>query len=181
MSSYIERDMEATFSMVASQFRAVLVTGSRQVGKTTMLSKLMEGTCRKYVSLDDLNMRSLAKSDPATFVKTFDPPVFIDEIQYAPELFSYIKIQVDKRRQNSDYWLSGSQIFRLMRGVSESLAGRVGLLDLFSLSQNEIYNHKPCSPLSTKFDHLKERTANIPSATPLEIYNRILRVFQKGL
>lgn len=173
MSSYIERDMEATFSMVASQFRAVLVTGSRQVGKTTMLSKLMEGTCRKYVSLDDLNMRSLAKSDPATFVKTFDPPVFIDEIQYAPELFSYIKIQVDKRRQNSDYWLSGSQIFRLMRGVSESLAGRVGLLDLFSLSQNEIYNHKPCSPLSTKFDHLKERTANIPSATPLEIYNRI--------
>ncbi|MDR0470311.1 MAG: ATP-binding protein [Nitrososphaerota archaeon] len=171
--AYIKRDMENTFSAVTKQFKVVLVTGSRQVGKTTMMKKLMEDTDRKYVSLDELTMRSLAKTDPATFIKTFEPPVFIDEIQYAPELFSYIKSQVDKRQQNGDYWLSGSQIFRLMRGVSESLAGRVILLDLFPLSQNEIYNHKPCRPLSTDFDELKERTTNIPAARPIDIYTRI--------
>jgi predicted AAA+ superfamily ATPase len=165
--------MEETFSAVANQFKVVLVTGSRQVGKTTMIKKLMEGTDRKYVSLDDLTMRNLAKTDPATFIKTFEPPVFIDEIQYAPELFSYIKIQVDKRQQNGDYWLSGSQIFRLMHGVSESLVGRVGLLDLFPLSQNEIYNHKPCKPLTTEFNDIKERTTNIPTTTPMDIYTRI--------
>ena len=170
---YIKRDMEETFLRTSAQFKVVLVTGPRQVGKTTMLKKLMEGTDRKYVSLDDTAMRDLAKHDPETFVKTFPAPVFIDEAQYAPELFSYIKIQVDNRQKPGDYWLSGSQIFRLMRGVSESLAGRVGLLDLFPLSQNEIHNHKVCRPLDTRFDSMMERTKDIPDATPTEIYTRI--------
>ena len=171
--NYIKRDIEKAFIGASQQFKAVLVTGPRQVGKTTMLKKLMEGTDRKYVSLDDISMRNLAKNDPETFIKAFSPPVFIDEIQYAPELFSYIKIQVDNRQQVGDYWLSGSQIFRLMRGVSESLAGRVGLLDLFPLSQNEIYNHKDCLPLETSFDKIMERIEGIPEATPTEIYSRI--------
>jgi len=119
--------MEEVLLRVSSQFKVVLVTGPRQVGKTTMMKTLMEGTSRKYVSLDDMTARQLAKNDPGMFIKTYSPPVFIDEVQYAPELFSYIKMQVDERQQNGDYWLSGSQIFRLMRGVSESLAGRVGL------------------------------------------------------
>ena len=171
--SYIKRDMEETFLKTSEQFKVVLVTGPRQVGKTTMLKKLMEGTDRKYVSLDDILIRDLAKNDPETFIKTYSPPVFIDEVQYAPELFTYIKIQVDNRQKAGDYWLSGSQIFRLMRGVSESLAGRVGLLDLFPLSQNEIYNHKFCSPFNTGFDNIQDRIKDIPDATPTEIYSRI--------
>jgi hypothetical protein len=173
--SYIKRDMETTFLRVSEQFKVVLVTGPRQVGKTTMMKNLMgaDGKERKYVTLDDMVARDLAKRDPKTFVETYSPPVFIDEVQYAPELFSYIKIQVDERQQNGDYWLSGSQIFRLMRGVSESLAGRVGLLDMFSLSQNEIYNHKECRPLDTDFDNLRERVKGIPKASPVDIFTRI--------
>ena len=127
--NYIKRDIEAAFLQVSKQFKVVLVTGPRQVGKTTMMKKLMEGSDRKYVTLDDIANRSLAKTDPRTFIMTHTPPVFIDEVQYAPELFSYIKMQVDERQLKGDYWLSGSQLFRLMRGVSESLAGRVGLLN----------------------------------------------------
>ena len=170
---YISRDMEKAFLRVSSQFKVVLMTGPRQVGKTTMMKKLMEGSDRKYVTLDNIVDRDLAKNDPGMFIKTYSPPVFIDEVQYAPELFSYIKMQVDERQLNGDYWLSGSQIFRLMRGVSESLAGRVGLLDLFPLSQNEIYNHKDCKPLDTNFDNLKERVDGIPSAAPADIFTRI--------
>ena len=171
--NYIKRDMEEVFLKVASRAKVVLVTGPRQVGKTTMLEKLMEGTDRKYVSLDDMAARNLAKNDPKAFIETYSPPVFIDEVQYAPELFSYIKIQVDTRKQKGDYWLSGSQIFKLMRNVSESLAGRVSLLDLFPLSQNEIYNHKKCSPLDTDFENLKERASEIPAASPVDIFTRI--------
>jgi len=171
--SYIRRDMEDAFLRVSNQFKVVLVTGPRQVGKTTMMKTLMAGTDRKYVTLDDLAIRGLAKNDPATFIRTYSPPVFIDEVQYAPGLFSYIKVQVDNRNRNGDYWLSGSQVFRLMRGVSESLAGRVGLLDLFSLSQNEVFNHKVCKPLDTDFDSLVERASGIPGASPTEIFARI--------
>ena len=170
---YIQRDMESVFLMTSMQFKVVLVTGPRQVGKTTMMKTLMKGTDRKYVTLDDLEMRNMAKEDPKTFVEVFPPPVFIDEVQYAPELFSYIKMQVDNRQQNGDYWLSGSQIFRLMRGVSESLAGRVGLLDLFPLSQNEIYNRNHCSPLKTDFASIQARLDGIPDTTPTDIFSRI--------
>ena len=170
---YIERDMEKVFLTASSQFKVVLVTGPRQVGKTTMLEKLMQGTNRKYVSLDDMEARTFATNDPKSFIEAYPPPIFIDEVQYAPNLFSYIKMRVDARKQNGDYWLSGSQIFKLMRGVSESLAGRVGLLDLFPLSQNEIYNRKECTPLSTDFEHLKSRTNGIPEATSVDIFTRI--------
>ena len=171
--TYINRDIEPVFLHTSDQFKVVLITGPRQVGKTTMLKKLMEGTDRKYVTLDDIATRSLAKSDPKLFIETYSPPVFIDEVQYAPELFSYIKIQVDKRQLQGDFWLSGSQIFRLMRGISESLAGRVGLLDLFPLSQNEIYNHKTCKPLDINLESLKDRANDIPNATAVDIYTRI--------
>ena len=170
---YLHRDIEETLMRVSKQFKVLLVTGPRQAGKTTMMKKLMEGSDREYVTLDDMAARSLAKKDPGTFIKTYRQPVFIDEVQYAPELFSYIKIQVDSQQRYGDYWLSGSQIFRLMRGVSESLAGRVGLLDLFPLSQNEIFNHKPCKPLETDFENLKERAAGIPETTPIDIFTRI--------
>ncbi|MCL2046618.1 MAG: ATP-binding protein [Oscillospiraceae bacterium] len=171
--SYIKRDIENAFMRMSEQFKVIMVTGPRQVGKTTMLKKIMEGTDRKFVTLDDFAMRQLANNDPESFIKTYTPPVFIDEVQYAPELFSYIKIEVDQRQKPNDYWLSGSQVFSLMRGVRESLAGRVGLLDLFSLSQNEIYNHKECKPLKTDFESIADRTQNIPNTSPIDIYERI--------
>ena len=112
---------------MTKEYPVVLLTGPRQVGKTTMLQKLMEGTDRKYVSLDDLNERSLAKSDPELFLQVHKPPVLIDEVQYAPELFSYIKIYADLHDEAGAFWLTGSQVFKLMRGVQESLAGRVAV------------------------------------------------------
>lgn len=93
---YIARNLEKVVLEVTKEYPVVLVTGPRQVGKTTMLQKLMEGTDRNYVSLDDLNERNLAKTDPEMFLQLHKPPILIDEVQYAPELFVYIKIHVDK-------------------------------------------------------------------------------------
>ena len=103
-----------------------------QVGKTTMLKRLAEaeGVNREYVTLDDITEREMAKNDPKLFLQLHKPPVFIDEVQYAPELFPYIKIYVDEHQQAGDFWLTGSQIFKLMDGVQESLAGRVCLLHM---------------------------------------------------
>ena len=131
---YVERHLAKIVERVSKQFPVVLVTGPRQVGKTTMLKKLAEaeGINRGYVTLDSIEDRILAKQDPAMFLKLNPPPVLIDEVQYAPELFTYIKIHVDKTGNKGDFWLTGSQLFRLMRGVQESLAGRVALLTMTS-------------------------------------------------
>ena len=98
--NYIHRNLEKVVSQATGEYPVVLVTGPRQVGKTTMLKKLMEGSQRNYVSLDDLNERSLAKADPEMFLQIHKPPILIDEVQYAPELFTYIKVYVD-REQNT--------------------------------------------------------------------------------
>ena len=137
--NYIKRSLENVVNQVTKEYPVVLVTGPRQVGKTTMLQKLMEGTDRGYVTLDDLNERNIAKTDPELFLQLHKPPILIDEVQYAPELFTYIKMHVDKNRDAGAFWLTGSQVFKLMKGVQESLAGRVAVLSLTSLSQAEIY------------------------------------------
>ena len=111
--SYIKRNLEKVVCQVTKEYPVVLVTGPRQVGKTTMLKKLMEGTDRGYVTLDDLNERSLAKSDPELFLQLHKPPVLIDEVQYAPELFSYIKLNADKSHEPGAFWLTGSPCHRL--------------------------------------------------------------------
>lgn len=123
---YIERQLEKKFIAVSEEYACVLLTGPRQVGKSTMLRHLMEGTARAEVSLDDLEERRLAKTDPAMFLKLHPAPVLIDEVQYAPELFSYIKIAVDNGAAPGSYWLTGSQAYRLMELAQESLAGRTG-------------------------------------------------------
>ena len=111
---YIERQLEKKFAAVSEEYACVLLTGPRQVGKSTMLRHLMEGTARAEVSLDNLEERRLAKTDPAMFLKLHPAPVLIDEVQYAPELFSYIKIAVDNGAAPGSYWLTGSQAYRLM-------------------------------------------------------------------
>lgn len=167
--------MEEIVVDLSGQYPAILITGPRQVGKTTMLQKLMENSDRTYVSLDDLNIRTLAKTDPAMFFQIYKTPIFIDEVQYAPELFTYIKIMIDKSKKPGDFWLTGSQIFKLMKGVQESLAGRVAVLNLFSLSQNEIYNSCHNVPFTTDFKVLSDRQKVIKSADTPEIYKRIFK------
>lgn len=138
--TYIRRQLQDTIQQLSQQFGVILLTGPRQVGKTTLLTTLMqqEKIDRHYVTLDDLELRRLAKEDPALFLQIHKPPLLIDEVQYAPELFPYIKMYVDRTKEKGAFWLTGSQIFKLMRGVQESLAGRVALLNLFALSQAEI-------------------------------------------
>ncbi|CAB1369906.1 ATPase [Denitratisoma oestradiolicum] len=132
------RTLTQTLLTVSAAFPVLMVTGPRQVGKTTLLEMCARDTPRNYVTLDDLDARALAQSDPALFLQTWQTPVIIDEIQYAPQLFSAIKMQVDRDKSNGQFWLTGSQKFHLMRGITETLAGRVAIVDLLGLSQAEL-------------------------------------------
>ena len=171
---YIARNLEKVVLEVTKEYPVVLVTGPRQVGKTTMLQKLMEGTDRNYVSLDDLNERNLAKTDPEMFLQLHKPPILIDEVQYAPELFVYIKIHVDKYHNAGDFWLTGSQVFKLMSGVQESLAGRVAVLSLTSLSQAEICGGE-MQPFTLDIEKLSVRRKERTEADTGVIFDRIFR------
>ena len=135
--NYCTRELERKFLKMNGFFKAILVTGARQVGKTTMLKHLAEGTDRTYVSLDNSLARELAKNDPVLFFQTYKPPILIDEVQKAPELFEQIKIICDGSEDKGLFWLTGSQQYGMMKNVRETLAGRVGILTLYSFSQRE--------------------------------------------
>ena len=146
---YIKRNIENTIKMVSSEFPVIVLTGARQVGKSTMLQIIKENNMN-YVTLDDLDARNLALNDPKYFLEQYSYPLLIDEIQYAPNLLSFIKIIVDEERlknlKNNEtnkplFWITGSQQFRVMKDVSESLAGRIGVLNLYSLSLSEILSN----------------------------------------
>ncbi len=172
--NYIKRALEDTFNALCKQFPAILITGPRQVGKTTMLQKIMkdENIGRTYISLDDLTERQMAKNDPAMFFQLHKPPLFIDEVQYAPELFPYIKIWVDRHHNPGDFWLTGSQLFKLMEGVQESLAGRVALLQMLPLSQQEILGNESI-PFKIDLDTLMKREKSLTKADAPQIYKRV--------
>jgi predicted AAA+ superfamily ATPase len=133
----LERTLKNVIENVSQSFPVLLLTGPRQVGKTTLLESCASQN-RSYVTLDDLEERALAKNDPALFLQMHRTPLIIDEVQYAPELFSYIKMHVDKYQNPGDFWLTGSQKFHLMKGITESLAGRVAIIDMLGLSAKEI-------------------------------------------
>jgi predicted AAA+ superfamily ATPase len=154
---FIERHIRKAVEAADRFFPALLLTGARQVGKTTFLRRLA-GAGRKYVTFDDAGLRMLAKEDPKGFLERFSPPVLIDEVQYVPGLLSYIKMVIDERRFSAPekargmFWLTGSQQFELMQGVSDSLAGRIGIFDLGGISQAELAGREntpftPCIPL----------------------------------
>ena len=134
---YIPRELERKFIRMNGFFKAILVTGARQVGKTTMLRHLAEGGNRTYISLDDFSARDLAQRDPKLFFQTYKPPILIDEIQKAPELFEQMKLLCDESEETGLFWLTGSQQYRMMRHAGETLAGRIEILELYSFSQRE--------------------------------------------
>ena len=179
---YISRHMESCVLELSKSYSAILLTGPRQAGKTTMLRSLAvkENIGRKYVTLDDFTERDMAKNDPALFLQLHKPPVLIDEVQYAPELFTYIKIHIDEHHNPGDFWLTGSQIFRLMRGVQESLAGRIALLHLSPLSQREIIG-APCAPFTPDLDRLLAEQNQIQPVTTPELFSRLWKGSMPGL
>ena len=130
--AYIQRTLEKHILEISEDYGCLLLIGPRQVGKTTMLEHLMEGTERTKVTLDDTDERKLARKDPELFLQMHPAPVLIDEVQYAPELFSYIKIRIDNGALPGSYWLTGSQAFHLMELAQESLAGRAAIVHTVS-------------------------------------------------
>jgi uncharacterized protein len=172
---YLHRTLESFIEETTRHFPVLLVTGPRQVGKTTILKHQSEKE-RTYVTLDDPMVCSLAKEDPGLFLQRFHAPILIDEIQYAPELLPHIKMAVDKAPKPGMFWLTGSQQFHLMKGVSESLAGRVGVINLLGFSQREqlgfIEDKTPFLP----GDHsILRRLAQENTIGLQELYRRIWR------
>lgn len=163
---YFKRTLSSFLQDASKTFPVVFITGPRQVGKTTLLEHLLEED-RAYVTLDDPQIRLLAKNDPAMFFQRYKAPLLIDEIQYAAELFSYIKMIVDKEKKTGMFWLTGSQQFHLMKNISESLAGRVAILDLQGLSQNEKFNN-PIRPPFLPANNL-EKVADLDLKSVYEI------------
>ena len=174
---YISRALEPVVRRYSEHFKAVVVTGPRQVGKTTMLKHLMaqdeeQGIERSYVTMDDTALRQLAVGDPALFLQRYKAPILIDEIQKAPELLPYIKMALDEAEGNGLFWLTGSQPFHLMRHVSESLAGRVGIIEMLGLSNAELAG-TPSEPFAPSEDYFLRRVASMPAFDVREAFARI--------
>lgn len=172
---YINRSLERKFIRMSEFFKAVLVTGARQVGKTTMLRHLAEGENRTYITLDNMMARNLAKTDPVLFFQTYKPPIIIDEVQYAPELFSQIKVICDENDEPGLFWLTGSQKFAMMKNVRETLAGRIGILELYSLSKNEQDGISFETDLDFSLSCLLERQKKVPKNDVVHIFEHIWR------
>lgn len=186
MSMYIKRTMEKTVEKLKNYFPVIMISGPRQVGKTTLLNYMAVNEKDEkvnFVSLDDLNVRALAIEDPELFLRTYETPLIIDEFQYAPELLSYIKIVVDNKRLenlkdsnikcNGLFYLTGSQAFQTMENITESLAGRIGILDLNGLTNREIegIDEEEFIP-DVKILKNKLKTKQLST---LELYNKIIK------
>lgn len=169
---YINRTLENHIKHISNQFKVILITGARQVGKSTLLKHCDNG--RNYVTLDDYRERELALNDPELFLQRHKAPLIIYEIQYAPNILSYIKIAVDNSDKKGQYWLTGSQQFHMMKNVTESLAGRVAIIDLKGLSLKEVDNLEqvPFLPTVEYIEKMRE-TSHYHDLT--DIYTKIWR------
>ncbi len=172
---YIARHAESAVWQLSKMFGAVLVAGPRQVGKTTMLKEVTKDICLNYVTMDDLIVRAGAREESVTFFKDNPPPVFVDEIQKAPELLEQIKIIIDRDHKKGQFFLCGSQQFRMMKDVSESLAGRIGLLTLLGFSLREtrgVSFDRPFLPVNSYFAERKKHLAPISYGEVWETIHR---------
>ncbi|MDD3593267.1 MAG: ATP-binding protein [Candidatus Gastranaerophilales bacterium] len=172
----LPRQLSKTILEISKHFSVILITGPRQVGKTTLLETLAPE--REYVTLDDLEQRRLAKEDPGLFLQIHKPPLIIDEVQYAPELFSYIKMHVDKNQQPGAFWLTGSQKFHLMKNVTETLAGRVAIIDMLGISYPELTNNIEHSSAFLPTDEWIENRIKLKTK-PLDI-NEVYEIIFRG-
>ena len=170
---YIERTIEPTIKKISETFPVLIVTGPRQVGKTTLLTRLADPN-RKIVSLDNPTIRAFARSDPEMFLQRYAPPVLIDEVQYAPELLDYIKGYVDRKKTCGDFWLTGSQTFHMMKKVTESLAGRAGIVKMQGLSNSEIRG-KHFAPFQVDIPELMNRMSDTEPMNIIQIFSRIYK------
>ena len=183
MSQYINRTIENQLRNMYGTFPAILVTGSRQSGKTTVLQYITENEQVNEVSLDDLKERTLAQTDPELFLRSHGTPLIIDEFQYAPNLLSYIKIAIDKARKNEMfgdgkkvgtlYYLTGSQVFETMENITESLAGRVGIIDLYPLSTREL--NKVKEDIFIPEIEIIKKKEKVKKVNISELYSRIFK------
>ena len=175
---YIKRHLEDIVTRYSMQYPVVMVCGQRQVGKSTMLYHIKENT-RTYVTLDDINARRLAETDPGLFFETYMPPLLIDEFQRVPDLLLEIKkitdrLSLEGKENTGLFWLTGSQKFSMMKGVSESLAGRVAIFDLSGLSSAEIDGREPWE-FSPQVDVLKNRLKGLPPVTLNGVFEKIIK------
>jgi predicted AAA+ superfamily ATPase len=173
---YIQRHLEGQVLDASRHYPVVMVCGQRQVGKSTLLNHLREPG-RGYVTLDDGNARRLATTDPALFFETYGYPLLIDEFQRAPSILLEMKNIVDKKALSGEdnsgmFWLTGSQKFRMMNDVSESLAGRIAIFDLSSLSAAEIEG-RPAAIFRPDLKSLRERLKYSKKKTVHEVYEDI--------
>lgn len=135
-----ERTLAKTIHRAMTTFPAIIVTGPRQSGKTTLLKNLFAET-HAFLNLEDPDVRIRAKEDPIGFLTQYSPPIIIDEIQYVPELLSYIKTRIDENRKPGQWILTGSQNFVLLHNITQSLAGRAAILSLSPFSLAEAMDH----------------------------------------
>lgn len=170
---YKRRQLEHLILSLSRLSPVILLTGSRQVGKTTLFEHLREKSKHAYVSLDEFEFRSVAKSDPALFLEKNPSPLIIDEIQYAPQLLPYIKTRVDQSKGKISYWLTGSQQFHLMKGAAESLAGRVAILKLGGISLSEETGNKAIGLLNIL--EKNRLPINLPKPQILKLFSYIIR------
>lgn len=172
---YIERELERKFLEINKLFKAVLVIGARQVGKSTMLKHLAKEENRTIVTMDNDYMRELARSDPRLFFQTYKPPILIDEIQKAPELLETIKILCDESGERGLFWLTGSQRKKIMEKSQERLAGRLGILHLYGLSQREKAGVLDPAPLDFSMGCLMQRKEMLPDNDINAVFEHIWR------
>ncbi len=175
---YIQRHLEQQILEASRYYPIVMVCGQRQVGKSTMLNHIKENG-RRYVTMDDGNARRLASTDPALFFETYGSPLLIDEFQRVPSILLEMKKIVDQKALNGEdcngmFWLTGSQKFKMMQGVSESLAGRVAIFDMASLSTAEIEG-RPASLFHPDLKSIRERLKHSRKKNIHQIYENIFR------
>ena len=170
---YISRELERKFQEANRFFKAILVIGARQVGKSTMLKHLAQEEHRTIVTMDNDQARELALSDPRLFFQTYRPPILIDEIQKAPNLLEHIKIMCDESEERGRFWLTGSQRKKIMEKSQETLAGRLGILHLYGLSQREKAGYLDPAELDFSMESLLERQMHLPENQVLEVFEHI--------
>ncbi|MCD8200701.1 MAG: ATP-binding protein, partial [Clostridia bacterium] len=171
---YIKRSAEEELNELSKSRAAVLVAGPRQVGKTTLLEKYTDGI--DFVSLSNSTLAEFANNHGHTFLETYRPPIFIDEVQNAPNIFEAIKLCVDTEKKKGLFYLCGSQQIDVMKGVTESLAGRIGLINLQGLSLRELYETGVSTPFAPTEEYFNLRHENVPTIS----YDDVWEIIHRG-